>query len=115
MVVERGFIFSGHDPIKHGGLENADIFSVWRRIVVHSYSKKCWKVVTNISKKKPSLKTRYLEKRSPKTNGTDTRLVTTVKLVPFLHEIFARGENKNRTLCNEDTAGCVLLEDQSFT
>ena len=34
---------------------------------------------------------------------------------PFLHEIFARGEDKNRMLCNEDTAGCVLLEDQSFT
>jgi hypothetical protein len=29
--------------------------------------------------------------------------------------MYARGENKNRTLCKEGTVGCVLLEDQSFT
>jgi hypothetical protein len=38
-----------------------------------------------------------------------------IKVGSFSHETFARGENKNRTLCKEGTVGCALLEDQSFT
>jgi hypothetical protein len=41
-------------PIKHGGLENATFFNVWRRTVVHSYSKKMLESGDNHIKKKPT-------------------------------------------------------------
>jgi hypothetical protein len=46
--------------------------------------------------------------RSRLVHKTCASLILTVKWVPFFHETFARGENKNRTLCKEGTVECAL-------